>query len=150
MNSTFATLARAAALGLAVGGRSSAGLAALTATTAAADPDWLASTPLRIGAGLMATAEVTADKLPNTPSRKEAAGLGARFVAGAVAGALLGRRHGVAPVLVAAVGVAGAYAGTQLGSRWRTIAAARFGTDLPGAVVEDVWVASLAAAATRS
>ena len=74
-----------------------------------------------------------------------------RLVFGAVAGALVVRRedepeaHGAA--IGAVVGALGALAGSWVGTRWRSWAAARLNGDLPGAMTEDLTAAGLAAMA---
>ncbi len=67
-------------------------------------------------------------------------GLAARLAGGAIGGVLLARRgraDRTAIVVAGLLGVAGAVAGSLLGSRWRALAAHRLGSDLPGALIED-------------
>ncbi|MCW2526621.1 MAG: hypothetical protein JWM76_1481 [Pseudonocardiales bacterium] len=143
-------VARSAALGLAVGGRASAGFAALTASASKSDPDWLRSRPALFGSAAMSVGEAIGDKLPKTPSRLEPGGVVSRLVVGALAGGLLGRRHGASVLIGGAAGMAGAFAGTHAGARWRALASTRRGgPDLPGALAEDAVVAGLAYAAVR-
>lgn len=151
-----ATVLRAFVLGLATGGRSSAGAAALvwsaSPAVAARDPLWLSSRPAHIATAVMAAGEAVADKLPATPSRLQPPALAARVAFGAVAGALLGRRYGAdgaSSTLTAVAGALGAAAGSFAGARWRTAASAKFGPDLPGALIEDAVTAGLAVAAVR-
>jgi uncharacterized membrane protein len=136
---------RAALLGLATGGRSTVGITAL-ALIAPRTGGWLANRWVARATGLASLVELTGDKLPQMHSRFAPPGLASRLVGGAASGALLARRSGRSGSMVAAVllGLAGAVAGALLGSRWRALAARRFGTDWPGAVLEDV--ASLAVA----
>jgi uncharacterized membrane protein len=90
----------------------------------------------RILVGL-ALAEIVADKLPMTPSRKHAAAFAARVLSGALAGAAVGtvaRR----PALGALLGVAGAIVGTEGGAAFRSWLSSLFEGDLPAAVIEDL------------
>lgn len=83
-----------------------------------------------------AIAELVADQLPRTPSRKVPMQFGARIVSGAVCGAAFGIAAGsVAVGLIA--GIAGAVAGTLAGSALRSRLARTFGRDLPAALLED-------------
>lgn len=150
---------RSAALGLASGGRTTAGLGLLAATSRPRRP-WLLAL-----AGTAVAGELTADKLSSTPSRLQTQPLVGRSVAGATAAVLVTRRltapdvaPPVAPVpetvsparkavrilLPAVVGASAAYAGSRLG------AAAR--ASRPGwvtAVVEDAASLALAGWAVR-
>ena len=90
----------------------------------------------RILVGL-ALAEIVADKLPMTPSRKARAAFAARMLSGALAGAaigVIGRR----PTLGALLGMAGAVIGTEGGAAFRSWLASLFDRDLPAAVIEDL------------
>jgi uncharacterized membrane protein len=90
----------------------------------------------RILVGL-ALAEIVADKLPMTPSRKHTAAFAARVLSGALAGAVVGigpRR----PALGALLGIAGAIVGTEGGAAFRSWLASLFDRDLPAAVIEDL------------
>lgn len=152
-------LARAALIGLATGGRSSSGLAAVAWTTTRADAaplDVLATRRGRGAATAFAVGEGIADKLPQTPSRLALGPLGGRVVLGAAGGIGLAGRSGAVPLrslpvhaLVpgAAVGGLAALLGAYLGSAWRR--GAPFGSDLPAALIEDAVVASLSWAACR-
>jgi uncharacterized membrane protein len=85
----------------------------------------------------LALAEIVADKLPMTPSRKEAVGYGARILSGALAGAVVGasaRRTSLGALL----GVAGAVVGTESGAAFRSWLGSLFEHDLPAAVIEDL------------
>lgn len=84
-----------------------------------------------------ALAELVADKLPKTPSRKTPAPFVGRIVVGAFAGATFGRFGGSA-VAGGVVGALGAVVGTLGGAAFRSRLAAGFGRDLPAAVIEDV------------
>src|ERR1700728_4333598 len=82
---------------------------------------------------VLASGELIADKLPNTPSRKAAIGFGARIVSGAVCGAALG---GWVGGMLA--GVIGAIVGTLGGYEFRVrLVRAIGGKDLPIALLED-------------
>ncbi|MFG1397438.1 DUF4126 family protein [Roseixanthobacter pseudopolyaromaticivorans] len=85
---------------------------------------------------LFALGELVADKLPFTPSRKVPMQFGARIVSGAVCGAALATPAGLA-LAGAALGVVGAIIGTLGGAAVRGRLAARFGRDLPAALIED-------------
>lgn len=134
------TAGRAVLLGVATGGRSTAGLTAL----AVGGPRWA-----RLTTGVLATGEVVADKLPTTPSRLDPGPLAGRAVLGGVAGALLARRYGEGWQLPAALGAVGAVAGSWLGSRYRSIGAAHGIPDVVSALLEDAAVVALAGAAVR-
>jgi uncharacterized membrane protein len=85
----------------------------------------------------MALAEMVADKLPMTPSRKQAAGYIARLISSALAGAVIGaasRRAAFGTLL----GIAGAIVGTEGGAAFRSWLASLFERDLPAAVIEDL------------
>lgn len=86
---------------------------------------------------VLALAELVADQLPSTPSRKVPQQFGARLVGGAFAGAVIGTTGGaVIGGLIA--GLIGAVIGTYGGAALRARMAAAFGRDLPAALVEDV------------
>jgi uncharacterized membrane protein len=139
---------RAATLGVATGGRSSAGMTALALTTPASTPDrWLArlAGPWgRGGAVLAAAGEAVADKLPGTRSRLEPAALAARVAAGLAAGTAYGRRERMPVLATALVSAVGVLVGSVAGARWRAFAADRGWPDLPAALAEDLAVAALA------
>ena len=155
--------------GAASGSRSSAGLAALTLAAspgAGTQPDRILGRPwAKAIAALLAAGEITADKLPQAPSRLAPPGLASRVAAGAAAGAVIARRASsdagsgegdgqdesgagrVAVGLTAACVVAGAgtaAATSWLGTRWRAWASARLGHDWIGAVMEDAVAVGLA------
>jgi uncharacterized membrane protein len=148
----------AALAGAASGSRSLTGLAALILATpgdAKRQPDRTLARPwVKAVAGLAATGEISADKLPSAPSRLNPPGLGSRLAGAATAGVVIARRTPgydspaqLAGCVAASVGAAVATA--WLGSRWRTWAAARFGHDWIGAVMEDATAVTLATAAAR-
>jgi uncharacterized membrane protein len=130
---------RAALLGLATGFRSTVGISVLALSTPRTR-SWLTKPWVGRVTGLGTVVELIGDKLPQTPSRFAPPGLVSRLVGGVVGGALLARRRGRpgSMVLTALLGLLGAVVGALLGSRWRSLAARRLGTDWPGAVVEDV------------
>ena len=126
-----------------------AGLRSMTAPAAvswAARAGWLnlTSTGLAfLGSALtpwiltaLALAELVADKLPTTPSRKAPPGFGARIVTGAFSGAALGAAGG-SLVTGAIAGAIGAVIGTFAGHASRARLAASFGRDRPAALIED-------------
>ncbi len=85
----------------------------------------------------LALAELVADKLPMTPSRKQAAAYAARVISGALAGAAVGaasRRAAFGTLL----GIAGAVVGTEGGAAFRSWLSSLFKRDLPAAVIEDL------------
>lgn len=83
-----------------------------------------------------AIAELVADQLPRTPSRKVPVQFGARIVSGALCGGAFGIAGGsVGAGLVA--GIFGAVAGTLAGAELRSRLARAFGRDLPAALLED-------------
>lgn len=144
---------RSLALGAVSGARSASGLAAVALTSSAQDRGALAP---RLGgragtavAALLAAGELVVDKLPVTPSRLAAPALVPRLALGASAAAAVAQRDGHAPMLPALAGAAGAVAAAVLGARWRAYAKERFGTDLPGALLEDGAAALLGWAAAR-
>ena len=141
------TLLRAAALGAATGARSSAGVTALAVTSRPTDSGriagWSGSRTGRVLAATAATGELVADKLPATPARTESPGLVPRAVLGATAAVGMAGRAGERPDLPLLVGVGAAVAAAFLGERLRAGMADRFGSDLPGAVIEDVAAALL-------
>jgi uncharacterized membrane protein len=152
----------AALAGAATGSRSLTGLAALILATpgdAKRQPDRALGRPwVKAVAGLAATGEISADKLPSAPSRLNVPGLGSRLAGAAAAGVIIARRAPgdgssdprpaqLAGCVAASVGAAVATA--WLGTRWRTWAASRFGHDWIGAVMEDATAVTLATAAAR-
>jgi len=97
---------------------------------------FLGATPAPYIATALAVAELVADKLPGTPSRKSPPGFIARIVVGGLCGAAVGAaRGGLAGGLVA--GIVGAVIGTFGGYAGRMSLAGAFGADLPAALLED-------------
>lgn len=133
-------LTRAAALGLATGSRSTAGLAALSASTAGSSGSILTSRWTARLAAVAAAGELVGDKLPRTPSRLQPPSVAARLALGTAGAAILSHREGnsrSSTVLAGLLGLAGAGVSTWAGARWRGVAAKRLGRDLPGALAED-------------
>ena len=127
-----------------------AGLRALTAPAAIAWAAWLgllplAGTPLgflaHIAAPIILTiaaiAELIADQLPKTPSRKVPVQFITRILMGGLSGAAIGLVWGTWIVGLVA-GVVGAVIGTYGGAYVRARLAKSFGRDLPAALIEDV------------
>ena len=85
----------------------------------------------------LALAEIVADKLPMTPSRKATTAFAARVLSGALAGAAIGA-IGRRTILGALLGMAGAVIGTEGGAAFRSWLASLFDRDLPAAVIEDL------------
>lgn len=146
-------LLRAFALGAASGARSASGLAAVALTSSTRDPGPLAP---RLGGragtaivALLAAGELVVDKLPVTPSRLAAPALVSRLALGASSALAVAQREGRPTAVPAVAGAAGAVAAAVLGARWRAFAARRFGSDLPGALLEDAATALLGWAAAR-
>jgi uncharacterized membrane protein len=142
-------LARALLVGVATGGRSTAGFTALAWSAPDTDPKWLRSAWTRGLTALSAVGEGVVDKLPKTPSRLDPPGLIVRVVAGGLSAGHLSRRHGYSGLAGVVAGSAGAVLGSLAGSRWRSLAATQFGPDLPGALIEDALTATVAIVATR-
>lgn len=141
-------LRRAACLGAASGGRSTAGVTAVALTTAPEEvPGVGAHVTGRAGtvlAALAAVGELVGDKSAAAPPRTEAVGLVGRLASGAGSAALVAQREDADPLVCAAVGAVTAAGTAQLGVAWRSWAADRFGSDRPGSLVEDAVVGGLA------
>lgn len=93
---------------------------------------------------LLAAVELVVDQLPSTPSRRVPVQFGARLVTGTLSGAAIGIAAGSLP-LGAVAGCVGAVIGTLACSEARTRMAARFGSDRPAAIIEDVFAIGAAA-----
>jgi uncharacterized membrane protein len=147
MRPPAAVLLRAAALGAASGARSISGLAAVALTSGPGDRGRLAprlgSTVGTTATGALAAGELVIDKLPSTPSRLSPPALGPRALLGGSSAAAMASRDGHDPVLPALVGVASALGASVLGVRLRSAAGRRFGSDRPGAFLEDGLAAAL-------
>lgn len=126
-----------------------AGLRTVTAPAAVAWGAWLGWLPLAgkwaafmghwIAVAIftvLALAELVADQLPSTPSRKVPPQFTARIVSGAFCGAVIGSTSGVVFGGMAA-GVIGAILGTLGGAAARASLAKSFGRDQPAALIED-------------
>jgi uncharacterized membrane protein len=88
---------------------------------------------------ILAVAELIADKLPQTPSRTAAFGLGARIVTGGLTGACVAAAGGMSAVLGALLGAVGGVAGAFGGYQARTRLVKALGTrDFVVAVAEDL------------
>ena len=85
---------------------------------------------------VLALAELVADQLPTTPSRKSPPGLIARILMGALSGAAFGVAGG-SLAAGAIAGFIGALAGTFGGYEARKRLAIAFGKDQPAAFLED-------------
>jgi uncharacterized membrane protein len=83
---------------------------------------------------ILAIVELITDQLPSTPSRKVPQQFGARIVAGAFSGAVIGATAGVTMI---GLGAIGAVIGTLGGAEVRARLAAAFGKDPPAAFIED-------------
>ena len=143
---------RAALLGVATGGRSATGLAALALSSSASSSGWVGRLAGPWGRGVAATfavVELVADKSPVVPSRLSPPALAGRIVAGVTGGAGLAKRAGASPVVPALVAAGAVVAGSIAGARWRAYAADRGLHPLAAALAEDAVVVALAAAAAR-
>ena len=85
---------------------------------------------------IIAIVELVGDQLPSAPSRKVPPQFGARIVAGAFAGVVLGVPTGnwITGLILGAIG---AVLGTLGGAEARRRLAGAFGRDLPAALLED-------------
>ena len=139
-----ACLVKGAALGAATGGRSSAGMTAVSLTTAPEQVPGMGAKLISRNAtvvnALLAVGELVGDKLPQAPARTSLPGLLPRVVFGATSSALVAQRDGGDALLGAIVGGAAASATARLGVAWRSWASDRFGSDRPGALIEDAVV----------
>ncbi|WP_184719762.1 DUF4126 family protein [Caulobacter sp.] len=97
---------------------------------------WLGGTIAVAAFSLLAALELFADQHPKTPSRKVPHQFGTRILSGAFSGAALMMPSGHW-VRGAAIGAVGAILGTLGGAEARARLAARFGKDLPAALIED-------------
>ncbi|MEO9139562.1 MAG: hypothetical protein ABI345_10900 [Jatrophihabitans sp.] len=143
---------RAGLVGAATGSRSMSMLAACAlsdASTGDALDRRLHTGWGRRAAVAAAAGELVGDKLPRTPPRTDPPGLTARLVLSALTARTLARRGGDAEAPAVLIAVTASVVTTYFGPRVRSAAATRFGSDLPGAVVEDVAALSVAAASTR-
>ena len=89
--------------------------------------------------GVLAIAELIADKLPSTPSRTAPVGLIARFIGGGLSGSCVGVSAGQTPLYGAILGAVGGLAGAFAGYQWRTgLVKALKVPDFAIALLEDV------------
>jgi len=147
-------VARSALLGVAAGSRSTLGVAGPALTAPKKLPGSVhgpsAGQRARRAGVLLATAgELTADKLPSTPSRLQPPSLALRVSSGAGGAVVLARRERAdagAPLLA---GAAGAAAGSYGGAAWRRWAQGRM-SGLQAGLVEDAVALALAALACRN
>ena len=128
------------------------GLRSLTGpavTSWAAHLGWLSliGTPMRFMSSIvtaviftvLAVVELVADKLPSTPARTAAMGLGARVVMGALCGTTVALAGGESIALGIVLGVAGGLVGTYGGYQVRTRLVKALGVpDMVVAVIEDI------------
>lgn len=94
--------------------------------------------------------ELVGDKSPKVPTRTVPPVLAGRAVSGAASALALAQRDHGSRVQWALAGALGAVAGSYAGVQARRVAAARFGSDWPGALTEDALTIAVLAAATRS
>lgn len=142
---------RSALVGAATGSRSTSGVAACALTRAGPDRvDAVLHKPRVPRIALTAVAgELVVDKLPKTPSRTTPAGLLPRLLLGAGTASVLAARRGDSQPLAAVVGSLAAAGTSFAGVRARAASAVRLGSDVPGAIVEDMLALGLAFAASR-
>jgi uncharacterized membrane protein len=136
------TVGRSVAIGAATGGRSFSGIAAVSLSSARDEP--LGNPLVKVIVGLLAVGELVLDKSPKAPSRVDPPGLAGRMIFGGASAGLLARRRSTAPIAQIVVGTAAALSAAFAGHWARSRLAARFGADLPGALIEDGVVQSLA------
>jgi uncharacterized membrane protein len=137
------TVGRSLGVGAATGGRSFSGIAAVSLSSTR-DERPLGNPVAKVLLGLLAVGELVLDKSPKAPNRLEPRGLAGRIVFGGVSAGLLARRHGTSPIPQAVVGMAASLTAAFAGHWSRSRLAERFGSDLPGALIEDGVVQSLA------
>jgi uncharacterized membrane protein len=137
------TVGRSLAIGAATGGRSFSGIAAVSLSSAR-DERPLGNPVAKVLVGLLAVGELVLDKSPKAPNRLEPRGLAGRMVFGGASAGLLARRHSAPPIPQVVVGMAAALTAAFAGHWGRSRLAGRFGADLPGALIEDGVVQSLA------
>jgi uncharacterized membrane protein len=100
---------------------------------------WIGSWPAVIIFTILALGELVADKLARTPPRTAIPGLIARIAMGGLTGACIASSTGLAILIGAVLGIAGALAGTFVGFKLRTgIVKALQIPDLPVALMEDL------------
>jgi uncharacterized membrane protein len=92
---------------------------------------------------VLALAELVADKLPKTPSRKQPLPFVVRILSGSLVGATVGATGGKI-VLGIVCGAVGALVGTLGGAAARARLAVAFGRDYRAAILEDLFAIALA------
>jgi uncharacterized membrane protein len=137
------TIGRSVAIGAATGGRSFSGIAAV-GLSSARDERPLGNPLAKVLVSLLAAGELVLDKSPKAPDRLERRGLAGRMVFGGASAGLLARRDNTSPIPQVVVGMAAAVMAAFAGHWGRSRLAGRFGSDLPGALIEDGVVQSLA------
>ncbi|MBI3212368.1 MAG: DUF4126 family protein [Mycobacterium sp.] len=143
MNPVFAALLFALLIGIVAGLRAMTPLAVLAwaaflgwLNLDGTWASWIGSVIAVVILSVLAVGELITDQLPKTPSRKTTPQFATRLVIGAVAGAVIGTPFGHIYSAIGA-GVIGAVLGTLGGAQARGFLAAKFGKDLPAALVED-------------
>ncbi|GAY08019.1 hypothetical protein [Pseudonocardia sp. N23] len=154
--SALAVAARAAALGLATGARSTTAAAALVLSSMPTDRSplhRLATTPARLAASAAVLGELTADKLPIAPPRTRPTGLIPRLLLAPAVAVAADHRDDAGPdawtAVYALVAGAAAAAAALGGVRMRAVLARRLGSDVPGALAEDALACTLAWVGSR-
>jgi len=92
---------------------------------------------------VLAAVELVADKLPKTPSRKQAPSFVIRILSGSLVGATVGA-SGDKLLSGLCLGAVGAVVGTLGGAAVRGKLAAAFGRDWPAAILEDIAALAIA------
>lgn len=92
---------------------------------------------------ILAVAELVADKLPKTPSRKQPPSFVIRILSGSLVGATVGA-SGDKLLIGLCLGAVGAVVGTLGGAAVRGKLASAFGRDLPAAILEDIAALAIA------
>lgn len=134
-------------IGLAAGARSMTPLAAVSDAARhgalPADngaPAWLGHPLVAAGSKALAAGELMGDKLPSAPDRIVPAGIAARLVTGALAGAALAPRKSA--LLGAALGAAGAVGAAYVTFALRMPALRRYGQTSTGVIEDALTVAA--------
>jgi len=124
MRNLFRILSSSLLVGSATGLRSQMGLAAVVLRTDKDGlPSWLRTTAAARSVTLAAGAELVADKLPQTPSRLQPAGLAGRLVLGGLGAGLLAHAEKGPVVPAAVLGSAAALLAAKVGHDLRARAA---------------------------
>ncbi len=160
-------------IGVATGGRTSVGLAALAWSGPSGDatppvnahdttrhsnaPSSTLGSPLswfrrrwsKPAQSAALIGELIIDKLPSTASRLEPPGLALRIASGSTSATALAQRNADPIWPAVAVGALGAVAGSLIGARWRALAARRGRSDFGPALLEDAVALAIAVYACR-